>query len=148
MLSNRLRSLRIMTIVLIVLLFLQYEFGMATIMADIPSRAPLSFSIAALRGALEQAGAVPSAHADFGGLVLLAALVNLILALRTGVRSLQVLGTLEFIFILVAAGGGLFFVLSGFQNDHASHTMATNFLLAFAFAFIELYYIRSAANPA
>ncbi len=72
--------------------------------------------------------------------------INLILALGTKVRSVQILGVLNFIFLVVAAGGGFFFVLSGFQNDHASHAMATNFLLSFAFSFIELYYIRLASN--
>ncbi len=144
--SSALKRLRIMRVVMIVLLFLQYELGMATIMADIPSRAPFGFSIAAFRGALEHAGGIALVHAGFGGIVILVALVNLILALMTKVRSVQILGVLNFLFILVAAGGGLFFVLSGFQNDHASHAMATNFLLAFAFSFVELFYIRSALN--
>ncbi len=146
MLSSQLKRLRIMTIVLIVLLFLQYELGMATIMADIPSGSPFRFSIAAFQRALGQAGGVAPVHAIFGGVVVIAALINLILALMTKVRSVQILSALNFLFIVVAAGGGLFFVLSGFQNDHASHAMATNFLLAFTFSFIELLYIRSARN--
>ncbi len=144
--SNQLKRLWIMTIVMIVLLFLQYELGITTIMSDIPSVSPFPFSVAAFRGALEHAGAVAAAHADFGGLLVIVALINLTLALVTKVRSVQILGVLNFIFILVAAGGGLFFVLSGFQNDHASHAMATNFLLSFTFSFIELYSIRSASN--
>ncbi len=143
---SQLKRLRIMVIVLLVLLFLQYELGIATIMADIPAMSPFSFSIAAFRAALEQANPIALVHASFGGVVLIIALINLILALATKVRSVQVLGILNFLFILVAAGGGLFFVLSGFQNDHASHAMATNFLLSFAFSFIELYTIRSALN--
>ncbi len=135
-----------MTIVMIVLLFLQYELGISTIMADIPSRSPFSFSIAAFQRALEQAGGIAPVHAGFGGLLIIVAVINLILALATKVRSVQILGVLNLFFILVAAGGGLFFVLSGFQNDNASHAMATNFILAFTFAFIELFYIRSALN--
>ncbi len=38
--------------------------------------------------------------------------------------------------------GGLSFVLSGFQNDGSSHNMATNFLLSFAFYFLELYVLK------
>ncbi len=144
--SSQLKRLRFMIVVMIVLLFVQYEFGMATIMSDIPSRSPFGFSVAALRGALEQAGPVALIHAGFGGLVLIVGLINLVLALATKVRSLQILGALNFIFLIIAAGGGLFFVLSRFQNDHASHAMATNFLLAFAFSFIELYSIRSPAS--
>ena len=44
--------------------------------------------------------------------------------------------------MIFAAGGGLFFVLSGFQSDNASHTMATNFLLCFVLLFLELYSIK------
>ncbi len=135
-----------MTIVMIVLLFLQYELGISTVMADIPSRSPFSFSIAAFQRALAQADGTAPVHAGFGGLLVIVAVINLILALATKVRSVQILGVLNLFFILVAAGGGLFFVLSGFQNDNASHAMATNFILAFTFAFIELFYIRSALN--
>ncbi len=144
--SSVLKRLRIMMVVMIVMLFLQYELGIATIMSDIPSTSPFSFSVTAFRGALERAGGIAVVHAGFGGIIILVALVNLILALMTKVRAVQILGMLNFLFILIAAGGGLFFVLSGFQNDHASHAMATNFILAFAFSFIELFYIRSALN--
>ncbi len=144
--SSQLKRLRIMTIVMIVLLIMQYELGISTIMADIPSRSPFSFSIAAFQRALEQEGGIAPVHAGFGGLLIIVAVINLILALATKVRSVQILGVLNLFFILVAAGGGLFFVLSGFQNDNASHAMATNFILAFTFSFIELFYIRSALN--
>ncbi len=135
-----------MTIVMIVLLFLQYELGISTIMADPPKLSPFSFSIAAFQRALAQAGGIAPVHAGFGGLLVIVAVINVILALATKVRSVQILGVLNLFFILVAAAGGLFFVLSGFQNDNASHAMATNFILAFTFAFIELFYIRSALN--
>ncbi len=58
MLSSQLKRLRTMTVMMTVLLFLQYELGMTTIMADPPQLPPFSFSIPAFRGALEEAGNV------------------------------------------------------------------------------------------
>ena len=73
-------------------------------------------------------------------------IINMILALGTKIRKVQVFAILSFLSIVIAAGGGLFFVLSGFQNDNASHAMATNFILSFAFSFIEIYSARPVIN--
>lgn len=144
--SSQLKPLRIMTVVVIVLLILQYELGIATIMADPVSITPFSFSITAFRSALEQVGLVALLHAGLGGWLVIVSVINVILALRTKIRVVQIFGVLSFLSIIVSAGGGLLFVLSGLQNDHASHAMATNFILSFAFSFIEFYYARPAPN--
>ena len=144
--SSQLKPLRIMTMFMIVLLFLQYELGIATIMADPASIPPFSFSITAFRNALEQVGGVAYLHAGFGGWLVMISVLNLILALRTKIRKVQIFGVLSFLTLLIAAGGGLIFVLSGFQNDNASHAMATNFLLSFIFSFIVFYYARPTSN--
>jgi len=81
-------------------------------------------------------------HAIVGAWLVILAAINLLLSLRSKVRSAQVYGILSFLSMLFAAGGGLFFVLSGFQSDNASHTMATNFLLSFVLLFLELYSIK------
>jgi hypothetical protein len=144
--ENQLKPLRIVTVIMIVSLFLQYELGIATIMANPISTSPFIFSITAFRSALEQVGGVALFHAGFGGWLLIISVINLVLALRTKIRKVQIFGVLSFLSIIFAAGGGLIFVLSGFQNDHASHDMATNFLLSFAFSFIELYCARPVSN--
>ena len=144
--SSPVKHLRILTVVMIVSLFLQYELGIATSMANPASIAPFSFSITAFRSALEQVGGVAVLHAGFGGWLVIISVTNLVLALKTKIRKVQIFGVLSFLSIIIAAGGGLFFVLSGFQNDNASHAMATNFLLSFTFSFIELYYTRPASN--
>ncbi len=131
-----------MAVVMLAMLFLQYELGMATIMADPPSISPFSFSIIGFRSALDQVGVVALLHAGFGGWVVILSVVNTIMALRSGIRGAQIFGVLGFVAVLLAAHGGLRFVLSGFQNDHASHEMGTNFLLSFAFFFLELYSIK------
>lgn len=135
-----------MTVVMIVSLFLQYELGIATIIANLASIPPFNFSIIVFSHALEQVGGVALLHAAFGGWLMIISIINLILALRTKIRKVQVFAILSFLSIVIAAGGGLFFVLSGFQNDNASHTMATNFLLSFTFSFIEIYYARPVSN--
>lgn len=140
--SDPFKSLRRTIMVFLALLFLQFEFGITVIMSDPPHLSPFNFSASAFRGALDQAAGVATIHALMGGLLLVLSIVNLIMALRSGLRSVKILGVLSFIGIVVAAGGGFFFVLSGFQNDNASHAMATNFILSFAFVFLELYYIK------
>ncbi len=140
--TRHLRLLRFMLVLMLVFLFVQYEFGIATIIANPASVPPFGFSIAAVQSALEQVGAVAVLHAGAGGALVIVSVITLILALRTGIRRVQIFGVLSFLAIVLAAGGGLSFVLSGFQDDNASHTMATNFMLAFTFSFIELYYTR------
>jgi hypothetical protein len=140
--SNPLKPLRVTVIVILFLLFIQYEFGMAVNIANPASIPPFSFSIPQISDALHQAGGVALIHAILGAWLVIFSIISLILSLRSKLRSAQVFGTLSFLAIIFAAGGGLFFVLSGFQSDHASHAMATNFLLSFALFFIELYVIK------
>jgi hypothetical protein len=140
--TKNLRVLRIMVIVLLALLGLQYEFGMAVNIANPPSLAPLSFSTNAVSNALQQAGVVAVIHASLGSGLVLFSLINLIFSLRSGLRSVQVFGSVAFLSTLLAALTGLLFTLSGFQNDGYSHGMATNFLLSFTFYFIELYFLK------
>lgn len=140
--SNQFKSLRIMVVIMLVLLFLQYELGISTIMADPASIPPFGFSITAFRNALDHIGVVALLHAGFGVWLVIIAIINMIMSLRTGIRSTQIFGVLSFLAVLIAAHGGLRFVLSGFQNDNASHEMATNFILSFTFFFLELYSIK------
>lgn len=144
--SPNLKPVRITAMVMLALLFLQYELGMTTIMSDPASIPPFDFSITAFRSALDHAGIVALIHAGFGVWLVIFAIVNLVLALRTKIRSVQIVGVLSFIAVLLAAHGGWRFVLSGFQDDHASHEMATNFILSFAFFFLELYYTKPPAK--
>lgn len=144
--ATNLKPLRILVIVILVLLVIQYEFGMAVNIANPPSISPFSFSFPALRSALDAVGPAALFHAGLGGLLLILALVNMVMALMSKVRSAQIFGVLSFLAVLLAAHGGLRFALSGFQDDHASHEMATNFLLSFALFFIELYLRKPASK--
>jgi hypothetical protein len=142
MATNRLKGLRVMVIVMLVLLGLQYEFGMAVNLANPPSLAPIGFSLNGVSNALNQVGAVAVIHASLGSTLVIFALINLIFSLRSGLRSVQVFGSLAFLSILLAALTGLLYTLSGFQNNGDTHGMASNFLLSFTFYFLELYFLK------
>jgi hypothetical protein len=142
MTAKRLQSLRIMVIVILALLGLQYEFGMAVNIANPPTLAPTSLN--GVNNALNQVGAVAMIHASLGSALVIFSILILIFSLRSGLRSLQVFGSLAFLTTLLAALTGLLFTMSGFQNDGDSHGMATNFLLAFIFYFLELYFLKPA----
>jgi hypothetical protein len=142
MATNRLQGLRVMVIVMLVLLGLQYEFGMAVNLANPPSLAPIGFSLNGVSNALNQVGAVAVIHASLGSILVIFALINLMLSLRSGLRSVQVFGSLAFLSILLAGLTGLLYTLSGFQNNGDTHGMASNFLLSFTFYFLELYFLK------
>ncbi|MGD0575824.1 MAG: hypothetical protein ABSB61_10735 [Anaerolineales bacterium] len=145
--ANQSRSLRVLVPILLVLLALQFEFGMAVNLAGPPSLAPFGFSLAALSAALGQAGTLAVIHAVLGGLLVILSVLAWVLSLASKVRTLQVFGSLAFLSTVLAASTGLLFVLSGFQNDGDSHGMATNFILAFAFYFLELYFLKPGDRP-
>ncbi len=143
MLANRLRLLRIFAIVLLILLAVQYEFGMAVNISNPPSLPTFSLSDGdAMNAALTAAGGLAQPHAILGFLIWLIALVNLVLTLRSGVRRVQVFAALTLLGVTLAGITGTLFVASGFNNDGASQGMATNFVLAYSFAFLELYFLK------
>jgi hypothetical protein len=144
MATKRLQSLRIMVIILLALLGLQYEFGMAVNIANPPNLAPTSLN--GVNNALNQVGVEAVIHASLGTGLVIFSIISLIFSLRSGLRSLQVFGSLAFLTTLLAALTGLLFTMSGFQNYGDSHGMATNFLLSFTFYFLELYFLKPAAK--
>jgi glucan phosphoethanolaminetransferase (alkaline phosphatase superfamily) len=146
--AKQLRVLRISVVVLLVLLFFQYESGMAVNIANPPSLPAFSFSDNnAFNTALNTAGGLAQPHAILGFLLWLLSVVNLVLSLRTGIRSIQILGSLILLSITFAGIGGSIFVQSGFANDQASHAMAANFIFSYTFAFLELYFLKGDPRP-
>lgn len=141
--AKALKTLRISVMVLLALLFVQYEFGMAVNIANPPPLAAFSISDNnAFNSALNTAGGLAQPHAVLGFLVWLVSLVILVLSLRTGIRSVQVFAALTLLTITAAGVGGTLFVASGFTSDQASAAMAGTFILAYSFAFLELYFLK------
>lgn len=141
--SNQFKSLRALIVITLILLTIQYELGMdVSLSPTLPELAPFSFSLVKLSEALHLAGSVTMAHVVLGSLLTLMSIFTLILSLRSKFRSAQVLGSLSFLTMVVAMTGGILFTLSGFQEDHYSLAMASNFILTFIFYFLELYFIK------
>ena len=144
--TNQIKRLRVAVITLIGLLAVQFEFGMAVNLSNLPSLAPFGFSFPTILRALNQAGAVAVVHAVLGTILTILSLVSLIMALASKIRSVQIFGGLGFLAMALAEINGVIFVLSGFQNDNYSHGMATMFILTFGFYFLELYFLKSVAK--
>jgi len=141
--SNRFKSLRVMIVITLILLTIQYELGMyVNLSPNLPELAPFGFSLMKISDALHLAGPVALAHAVLGSLLTLMSILTLILSLRSKIRSVQIFGSLGFLTMLVAMIGGILFTLSGFQEDHYSLAMASNFILTFIFYFLELYFLK------
>jgi len=140
--TNSFKGLRVAVVTLIVFLAFQFELGMAINLSDPPNIPPISFSLHNVLGALNQVGSIALVHALLGTVLTVLALVTLVLALASKIRSVQVFGVLGFLSMTLAATSGVLFVLSGYQNDHYSHGMATNFILTFVFYFLELYFLK------
>ena len=144
--TNQIKRLRVAVITLIGLLAVQFEFGMAVNLSNLPSLAPFGFSFPTILRALNQAGAVAVVHAVLGTILTILSLVSLIMALGSKIRSVQIFGGLGFLAMALAEINGVIFVLSGFQNDNYSHGMATMFILTFGFYFLELYFMKPVAK--
>jgi hypothetical protein len=144
--TNLFKGLRVAVITVIVFLAFQFELGMAINLSDPPNIPPISFSLHNVLGALNQVGSLALVHALLGTILTILALITLALALASGIRSVQVFGVLGFLSMALATISGLLFVLSGYQNDHYSHGMATNFILTFGFYFLELYFLKPAPS--
>lgn len=142
--TNLFKGLRVTVVTLIVFLAFQFELGMAINLSNPPNIPPISFSLSNVLGALNQVGSVALLHAVLGTVLTILALITLVLAMASGIRSVQIFGVLGFLSMSLATISGLLFVLSGYQNDHYSHGMATNFILSFVFYFLELYFLKPA----
>jgi hypothetical protein len=145
--SNQFRSLRAIVVITLVLLTIQYELGMkVSLSPNLPALAPFGFSLAKISDALHLAGSSALTHAILGSLLTLLSIVTVLLSIRSRIRSVQIFGFLGFLAISVAATGGILFTLSGFQNDDYSLAMASNFILAFIFYFLMLYFLKPSSK--
>jgi hypothetical protein len=144
--SKKFLATRIIVMVILAMLAFQFEMGMAVNVAKQPTLPPFGFSLGRVSDALNQIGVVAVIHASLGVGLVLISIVSLILALKSGVRSVQVFGSLAFVATCLALITGLLYTLSGFQNDGLSEGMATNFLLTFIFNFLEMYFLKPAAK--
>lgn len=143
MTPNQFKTLRVMVVSTLILLSVQYELGMyINLSPNLPELAPFGFSLMKISEALHLAGPVALAHAVLGSLLTLLSTLNLIFSLKSRIKSVQIVGGLGFVTMLVAMAGGILFTLSGFTEDHYSLAMASNFILTFTCYFLELYVLK------
>lgn len=123
---------------------IEYELGVTlTVAGAFPSVPASGFSAGAFASYVGTGGGALLLHAVLGILILADAVFSLILALGLRVPRLRIASIIEFIFVLSAASGGFFFVLSGFANDGYSYQMSTGFLIALFSTFLTLYVLRN-----
>ncbi len=141
--TNQHKFLRASVIVILTLLAIQYELGMVINLGpSLPDLSPFGFSLTKISDALHQVGSAALIHAGLGSFLALLSILTLILSLRSKIKSVQIFGSLGLLTIIVAMAGGILFTLSGFQEDHYSLAMASNFILAFIAYFLELYFLK------
>jgi len=141
--ADRLRGLRANLVVLIVLLALQFELGMAVNLSDLHTIPAFGFSIRQVFSALGAAGGAAVAHGILGTLLALGGIGNLVQSVRSARRGIRIVGVILFVTMVLSAVNGYLFVLSGFQNDGYSHGMSTTFIVTLLLCFLELYFARS-----
>ena len=141
--SDQFKFLRLMDGIILILLGIQFELGMVVNLSpDLPALPAFGFSLPKISDALHLAGPVALVHAGLGSFLALLSTLALILSLRSKTRSVQIFGSLGFLSIVSAVAGGVLFTLSGFQEDRYSLAMASDFMLAFTFYFLELYFLK------
>jgi len=113
--TNNRRGLRFVVISLLVFLAVQYEFGMAINLAGPPSISSFSFSIPGVLSALNQIGFVAVFHAALGTALTIISLVNLVLALASKIRGVQIFAGLGFLTMVLAVAMGLSFTVPAFR---------------------------------
>ena len=139
--SQDLGRLRYFLGAILALLYLQFELGMDTNLANPPSLPPIEFSIPQVFSNLSMIGPEAVIHAVNGLVIFSLALTITFLSLRTRVRSIKILGAAAPLAIAFAMLSGLTFVLSGFQNSGGSYGMAHGFIATFTVYTAELYLV-------
>ena len=139
------RTLRILVWLNLALLLLLLIFGLAFDSTQATRLAPSGFSTTV--AAIGRTGASGFIHMSLGLLVGLFALVNLVVALRSGLRRVQIFGSLAFLAILAAGIVGLFFVFTGFQDTGLILGLVPLFLLSVIAYLLELFSLKVSPQP-
>ena len=108
---------------------------------------PVSFSMGWLFQALSDSGIITVYHAFEGALLVALSIIILVLSFRySGARSVRFASVMAMTAIVSAALGGLLFVFSGYTDNANSAQMGGSFIGAYAFYFLELYFLKGATT--
>jgi hypothetical protein len=124
-----LRAVRTLALVSIVLLFLQFLLGMwANLFASFPGPLPLLNPIDQI---FTQGPALLALHVVIGVLLGIVSIAGLVSSIYTRDRRLILLEVGALASIVFAGESGIEFVLSDYQDDFYSFSMAAGFILVF-----------------
>ena len=132
-----LKSLRVFVIIMLALLALQYELGIATNLSPNMKEVP-PVGLADLDKVLASVGEAAVLHATLGVLLLATAVAALVLSILAAGPAIIVTGIIAFAGTALAFLNGILFSLGGFKDDGYSHGMATGYLVAFSLYFIQV----------
>jgi hypothetical protein len=143
---QRLGTLRVLVITNLVLLALLLIFGLAFDPTNVTGKTASPFSATETFSTLERSGTASFIHMGLGILVGITSLANMVLCLQTGIKRLQISGSLAFLAILFAGTLGLFFIFSGLRNTTLLLGLVPLFILAVVSDFMELIFLRAPAR--
>ena len=137
--------LRGLVVIMLVLLFAQYAFGMKSNfeLSSAPPQPSISFSVNGVMQYLTGPASAALIHAFSGLFEFLFSFGILFFAAKSHQRVQIILAILGTVGLLGAMYFGLSFVLSGLQTDAYSFGMALAFIFTFSVYFLELYCTKS-----
>ena len=138
------KKIEISIVILLVLITIQAFLGDNINLFSVFPTSPVTASLSGLSHALQQAGAAVMVHAINGFLIIAVSIAVVVFSFISRINKLRLTSIVGFVGSIIALSGGLEFVFSGYANNGYSAQMATGFLIAYSFYFIELYYTKGA----
>src|SRR5579864_9108557 len=142
--SRSTRRLRILLVIMLVILTIQFWFGETTnLFVTTSSTTSIPFSLNAIVQTIASNGPILIWHAYEGFFLLILSLASIGLSFKwSGKRSVRITSILGAVMMISAVIGGVTFLLSGFTAAGSSAQMGGSFIGAYAFYFMELYFTK------
>ena len=141
------KRIEVSIIILLALISIQAFLGDNINLFTVFPMGAVVVSLGGFAQALQQAGIAVVVHAVNGFLIIAVSLAVVVFSFMMRVNKLRITSIIGLIGLIVALSGGLLFVFSGYGNNGYSAQMATGFLIAYAFYFIELYFTKGLDQP-
>src|SRR2546428_2412675 len=136
------RNLRIIIVATLIALTVQGWTGDATNLFSMFPTGGVEQSLNGIFNGVVTTGFLLVWHAFEGIAIFALSFIVLAFSIKAKPKSIRICAILGLVYVVVAGGGGLLFVLSGFTNNGNSAQMGGSFIGAYAFYFMELYYAK------
>ncbi len=143
--DKHIKALRTLVILNLALMALLLAFGLAFSTEGLASAS--GASAGTVLDDLNRAGASSFIHMILGLFVGLFSLINLVLALRSGLPRVQFFGSLAFLAILFAGSLGLVYIFTGFRFTWLILFLVPLFVISVLSYLLELYSLRRPPQP-